>query len=270
MALLGMVAVASHGHLHRGGPGPAPSRGFFNYAFSIFLILFVLTIPFALYVWWSKRREIAAVKFARKGSRPAGLGILFLFLLLAYLVWYASHNRKDNPAFRMPLLSPKGPKGGHRGIGAVPYEPHFQWLPLVVLALLALGAAGAAYLVHRRRQLTEGDPTVAESLAHVFDLALDDIMRERDPRKAVIAAYGRMEEVLTAYGMPREPHKTPFEYLADVLLGLNASAAATRRLTDLFERAKFSRHEIDLAMKDEAIAALSAIRDELRPEEEAA
>ena len=43
MALLGVVALASHGHLRRGGPGPAPSRGFFDYAFSIFLILFVLT-----------------------------------------------------------------------------------------------------------------------------------------------------------------------------------------------------------------------------------
>jgi hypothetical protein len=35
-------------------------------------------------------------------------------------------------------------------------------------------------------------------------------------------------------------------------------------LTALFERARFSRHEIGLDMKEEAIAALEAIRDELR------
>ena len=45
---------------------------------------------------------------------------------------------------------------------------------------------------------------------------------------------------------------------------LRASAASVTRLTDLFEWAKFSRHDVDHGMKDEAIAALVAVRDELR------
>jgi hypothetical protein len=36
-----------------------------------------------------------------------------------------------------------------------------------------------------------------------------------------------------------------------------------RRLTDLFERAKFSHHTIDRAMRDEAVAALRAVRADL-------
>ena len=36
------------------------------------------------------------------------------------------------------------------------------------------------------------------------------------------------------------------------------------RLTDLFELAKFSRHDIDASMKMEAIGALREIRDDLR------
>jgi hypothetical protein len=36
------------------------------------------------------------------------------------------------------------------------------------------------------------------------------------------------------------------------------------RLTELFERAKFSPHAIDAAMKEEAIDALESLRDELR------
>jgi hypothetical protein len=35
------------------------------------------------------------------------------------------------------------------------------------------------------------------------------------------------------------------------------------RLTDLFEQAKFSRHEIDATMKRDAIGALREIRDDL-------
>ena len=42
-----------------------------------------------------------------------------------------------------------------------------------------------------------------------------------------------------------------------------ASGSAVRRLTGYYERAKFSAHEIDAAMKDEAIRALETIRDEL-------
>ena len=34
-------------------------------------------------------------------------------------------------------------------------------------------------------------------------------------------------------------------------------------LTQLFERAKFSPHEIDAAMKEESIAALEAVREDL-------
>jgi hypothetical protein len=36
------------------------------------------------------------------------------------------------------------------------------------------------------------------------------------------------------------------------------------RLTDLFERAKFSQHEIGLELREQAIDALAAVRDELR------
>jgi hypothetical protein len=36
-----------------------------------------------------------------------------------------------------------------------------------------------------------------------------------------------------------------------------------RRLTGLFERARFSPHEIDARMKNEAIDALSGLRAEL-------
>jgi hypothetical protein len=38
---------------------------------------------------------------------------------------------------------------------------------------------------------------------------------------------------------------------------------SVERLSALFERAKYSDHEIDLAMKGDAIAALGAVRDEL-------
>ena len=41
-------------------------------------------------------------------------------------------------------------------------------------------------------------------------------------------------------------------------------AGAVERLTALFTRAKFSQHDVDTAMKEEAIGALEQVRDELR------
>ena len=64
--------------------------------------------------------------------------------------------------------------------------------------------------------------------------------------------------------MPRRPHEAPLEYLVRVLVDLHASADSVSRLTDLFERAKFSHHTIGGELKADAVDALETIRDELR------
>ena len=79
----------------------------------------------------------------------------------------------------------------------------------------------------------------------------------------MIAAYARMEAVLGRNGLQRMPSETPIEYLGRILLGLTSRGDAVARLTDLFEQAKFSRNEIDDAMKHDAIGALREIRDDL-------
>jgi hypothetical protein len=104
----------------------------------------------------------------------------------------------------------------------------------------------------------------------------------------VIAAWARMERGLAAAGLPRRASEAPLEYAGRVLataagppghpFGTLPTAgppggppdrtppvrpASVRRLTDLFERAKFSHHTIDRAMRDEAVAALRAVRADL-------
>jgi hypothetical protein len=76
-----------------------------------------------------------------------------------------------------------------------------------------------------------------------------------------------METALAAAGLPREPSEAPLEYVERALLALDASADAVRRLTDLFEWARFSQHEPEPSMRDEAVDALVAVRDELRAPE---
>jgi len=135
-----------------------------------------------------------------------------------------------------------------------------------VLPLLALlGLAVASFVLARRRRAPapEVDEPVAEAVVAVLDEALDDLGDERDPRRAVIAAYARMEDVLAEHGLGRRPAETPYEYLARVLTDLRASERSARRLTELFEWAKFSTHEVSERMRADAVGCLTRLRAEV-------
>jgi hypothetical protein len=143
----------------------------------------------------------------------------------------------------------------------------FRWEVFVAVGgLLLLG--GGIYAARRRSQQRGfGEKAdAASALSAALDDSLDDLRAERDARRAVIAAYARMERTLGRHGLPRRPFEAPLEYLARVLHELRVRSGAVLALTELFERAKFSRHEIDAEMKDEAIGALIAVRDDLRAE----
>ena len=124
------------------------------------------------------------------------------------------------------------------------------------------GSAYAARLVLRGNgESPPEDP--AEAVALILDETLDDLHKERDPRRAVIAAYARMERALAAHGLARRQSEAPLEYLERALEELHASASSASRLTRLFEWARFSNHPVEPGMKEEAIEALEAVRAEL-------
>jgi hypothetical protein len=147
------------------------------------------------------------------------------------------------------------------------FEPTFEW-PVLAVALVVLSIGGVfAYVNYRRRKLRTAvplDPTIAQDFAATISDAIGDLEAEPDARRAVIAAYARMEGVLARHGLRRKPSETPVEYLGRILGGLTSRFDAVARLTGLFEEAKFSLHEIDDAMKRDAIDALGAIRDDLQ------
>ena len=133
---------------------------------------------------------------------------------------------------------------------------------IVLLAAIALGAWWLA-LRGRRAALGPVDQTPREALADVLAATLDDLRAERDPRRAVIGAYARMERSLAAAGLPRGEAEAPEEYLERVLDAAAVSHRAAGRLTALFAWARFSGHDVRPEMKDEAIQTLVELQDEL-------
>lgn len=265
--LLAVVAFASRsGFGHTSASRPTP--GYVDWATSIFLVLFVMMIPFAVWAYSVQQREFRAqreeVSVGRRILRYFGVIIILggAFLLrLAFGKKFFPHVHA--PFFHPPPAHVKGAKGA-----AAHYEPTFQW-PVLWVAVALIVAAVAAYVWYvRTHPLGPAPPlrelTPAERAAATITDAIDDLEAEPDPRRAVIAAYARMEAAFGRQGLKRRASETAIEYLRRILLGLGSRSDAVTRLTGLFEQAKFSRHEIDASMKEDAIDALRTIRADLQ------
>ena len=145
-------------------------------------------------------------------------------------------------------------------------DPQIIWPLVIGLAVLITAAIAAVIIIERRRDRRgRRTPEQLEKLGRALDEAIDDLRRDPDPRRAVIAAYARMEQALTLYGFPRRPSEAPYEYLHRVARELEAEGPVAS-LTELFEVAKFSEHAVDEGMRGRAIDALTAVRAEVRAE----
>ena len=167
-------------------------------------------------------------------------------------------------------------RGAHAGARLRPQPvpartAHFEWpLALAIGGFLVLGGVLVYVRGRHSAQGVADDETLEAALAADVQTTIADLRGERDPRRAVIAAYAQMERTLARHGLHRNPAEAPFEYLARVLRGLDVRDSAVRTLTALFEYAKFSPHEIHEGMKDDAIGALVAMRSDLERGEELA
>jgi Domain of unknown function (DUF4129)/Family of unknown function (DUF6338) len=268
LVLLAVVAFASRSGLgHQSQARPSP--GYLNYAFSAFLIVFILFIPIAIYGFVIQAREGEGKRKSYKQRTLESIGTMVIFGFIAFILFYLKkhhhsllHVNTNGLKNGQKLLNGRN---GHRAA----VEPQFEWAVLwVAIVGLAIGAAWFYYTWRTRKKRTavplDAERTVAEDFALSIGDAIDDLEAEPDARRAVIAAYARMEAVLARNGLRRRPSETPLEYLRRILLGLTARGDSVSRLTSLFEQAKFSRHEIDAGMKEDAIGALREIRADLQ------
>jgi hypothetical protein len=99
---------------------------------------------------------------------------------------------------------------------------------VVAVVLLAVAAVTAYVLSQRRARRDEGREELAEQLALALDEALDDLRAEADPRRAIVAAYARMERVLAASGVPRRSAETADEYLGAFLASWRPAPTPSR------------------------------------------
>jgi hypothetical protein len=267
--LLALVAVAARGRpLGRGaGSGGGLPFSFWDYTFTAVVILAVPALLAIVVAALIVRPEAGQ----RPSLRRRLLRAVVLFALLAFFEFFVlrhlerSHFRLHVPTPQEPQTGPLAHSGHHRA--ATTRSLHFRWDELAIVLGLLLVAGVIAAARRTRPGAKRAFESAPETLAAALDESLDDLRADPDLRRSIVAAYARMERALAAAGVPRRPAEAPLEFLERTLLSLDASAEAVRRLTDLFEWARFSQHEPDPSMRDDAVDALVAVRDELRASE---
>ena len=264
-----LVAIAARGSTSTGdGSARKPSDALLDIVFTLYLLALVAGAVMFVYLLMLRRKVKVETGQAPRKSLLEMIGTMFVLITVAFLL-----GRRLQDWERAAPIEPEEAIGQASALPAgtttsptlTSYEAEVAWVPVLVTMGLVILAAAAWWYAGRVRKRARGElhSELAAAVALAVDESLDDLRAEPDPRRAVIAAYARLERVLAAHGLPRKPAEAPLEYLGRMLAQLSVSDRAARALTDLFERAKFSQHAVGAEMKDEAIDALQTVRDDL-------
>jgi len=215
----------------------------------------------------------------------AVLGLLFLAALAATRsepqlerVSPAAEPANDAP----PLLPPapeatvagQTPPGAGETATGLP-----DWVGTVALVVLGIAGLVVVALVvwaivrdqARRRDQRAGrrppvreEPRTAEDLVAALDAGLEELSdTDRDPRRAVIACWVRLEQAAAAAGTPRHAGDTPTDLVGRLLREQHVDAGVLAALLEVYRQARYATHTVDEDMRGQAVSALRRLRTDL-------
>jgi hypothetical protein len=278
VALLAVIALASRAPLSKahgltsGGAAPATSAS--PWALGIVgLGAVIALVGVAVHFGWQvpRRRtpEPHRIQYFRVPFLTRVVALLIPLALAAALVVAAiegSHTHQIRPFAPAAHPGVRAPSRAHPAAHTSVALP--AWLPFTILGLVLAGVGTVLlvlWLSDRRQRAADAGLRAAAAplIGEAVDLSLEDLRADPDHRRAVIAAYARMEAALAAAGLPRRRAEAPREYMTRALDSLELSTGPMKTITALFEQAKFSLARLDSRMRDRAISALVAVREEL-------
>lgn len=90
------------------------------------------------------------------------------------------------------------------------------------------------------------------------------LLREGEPRNAIVACWVDLEDSASAAGLPRHRAETSAEYTIRVLHTWDIAPAALGGLAELYREARYSRHPVTEAHRTLAIERLTAVHADLQ------
>lgn len=158
------------------------------------------------------------------------------------------------------------------------------WVKLIVWTFEILVLVGfvacAAFLLSRVRHTWQRRTGRADDRLEVDFVTLDEparlaaaiaedageqdgVLRDGEPRNAIVAAWRRFEVQGARAGVDRQPWETSSEFVLRMLERVDAESDAVNRLAGLYREARFSDHDITETHRADALAALDRIRRSL-------
>lgn len=220
-----------------------------TYSYAVLVLVSLAGIPTLVLLGI---RELPEAKRTGKQHWLSPL-VLAALVVVAVAISSRSDGRLSEILARLRVVEPTAAEAE----AARPPEP--AWLPVLVASAIAVG--GVVVLGRRSRPRRQG---LGDRLEAALALPLADLRDEPDVRRAIVAAFARLELALEAAGAPRGPGEAPLEYVGRVLGELDVPPAPLAELAFLFEQAKFSLHALDEEDREAAIGALEAVREALR------
>ena len=246
----------SQADVHSAAVGSAASRSVADGVRLAFVLAIVVGLVFSLVGTLSGGLGGTGSAGPRTGGsfvRAAVVTVVSLgaaVLALVVMRWlFPPHQAPTNTP--VPLGSARGPGSGAGHVYAQ------DWPIVLAVAIVVLLAATGTFVVlrSRRRSARRAPATSQASLADVAANATFDPEAERDPRRAVIAAYHWVLAVLDAHGRGRRDNEAPFEHVERTLGDPSDVLGPGRSLAGAFEFARDSHHQVPSELRTEAIAA---------------
>jgi hypothetical protein len=189
----------------------------------------------------------------------------------------------STPEATAPPLLPNRPDvtaaGGEGPAGAAAESGLPGWIGTA--ALIVLGIAGLVIIAllawalirdqMRRRARRTGRrapppeaPRTAEELVAALDAGLEELSdADRDPRRAVIACWVRLEQAAAAAGTVRLLGDSPTDLVGRLLAEQQVDARVLAALLEVYRQARYATHTVDDQMRAQARSALERLRADL-------
>jgi len=227
--------------------------------------------------------DLAALR--RWWPQAAVLGLLFLAALAASRSQPQLERISPDaePTAEPPPLLPPAPEqtvAGQTPPGtADPASGLPDWVGTAALVVLTVAGLVLVALVvwaiirdQGRRRARRGtgriavreEPNTADDLVAALDAGLEELSdTDRDPRRAVIACWVRLEHAAAAAGTARLPGDSPTDLVGRLLREQRVDARVLAALLAVYREARYATHTVDDRMRAQAVSALQRLRVDL-------
>jgi uncharacterized protein YneF (UPF0154 family) len=156
------------------------------------------------------------------------------------------------------------------GGGSAPSNPHgstplYSQNMIILIAISAImGILFGLFIVrvYKKKEVKVERKVITTQEA--MERAIYKVKIGKDVRGAILAAYKEMEKLMKSRGVEDKKYYTPREFREFALQTLRISPKPVDTLTNLFEIARYSTHEMNEEHRRMALKALEDIRNESR------